>query len=119
MLAIDFPNQELSDEEIVAARELDVRLNDVYFKMPDIREALGYAKELITHPNCDTFRRVLNSYFIPFRILQWDALMLTEPEATEPKYECSSHPFVDRRGNTYNIRIAIWCLEGPEKSPKF
>ena len=119
VLAADFPDRELSDAEIVAARDLDTRLNDEYFEMPDIREAFGYAKELITNPTCEVFRRVLDKYFIPYGILQWYELVATESEATQPKYECSSHPFVDQHGNTYNIRIAIWCLEGQEKLPAF
>ena len=50
VLAVDFPGRELTDAEIVEARNLDTRLNDVYFEMSGIREAFGYAKELITNP---------------------------------------------------------------------
>lgn len=119
VLAVDFPDRELSDTEIVAACDLDTRLNDEYFEMPDIREAFGYAKELITNPTCEIFRRVLDRYFIPYAMLQWYEVEMVEPNAPQPKYQCRSHPFVDRHGNTYNIRIGIWCLEGQENLPDF
>ena len=119
VLAVDFPGHELSDDEIVEARNLDTRLNDVYFEMPDIREAFGYAKELITNPNCDVFRRVLDGYFIPYSILEWSEITTTDPDATEPKYDCTSNPFVNKNGHSYKIRITIWCLNGKETLPKF
>ena len=118
-LALDFPGRQLSDDEIIEATDANTRLNDVYFEMPDILEAFGYAKELITNPNCDIFRKVLDDYFIPYSILKWHEVVATEPEASQPKYECRSQPFVNKQGETYNIRIAIWCLEGVEHLPKF
>ena len=119
VLAVDFPGRELTDTEIVEARNLDTRLNDVYFEMPDIREAFGYAKELITNPNCESFRTVLDRYFIPYNILQWYEIETKDANASEPVYSCRSHPFLNKHGDTYSIRIAIWCLNGKETLPEF
>lgn len=118
-LALDFPDRELSDDEIIEARNLDTRLNDVFFSMPDIREAFGYAKELITNPNCESFRTVLDRYFIPYSVLQWREITTTNPEASEPAYSCRSYPFLNSHGDTYEIRITIWCLNGEETLPAF
>ena len=119
VLHLDFPGRELSDYEIVEARDSDARLNDEYFSMPDIQDAFGYAKELITNPNCESFRKVLDDFFIPYGILKWGEIKVIDPDASNPKYECGSQPFVNGRGDTYCIRIAIWCLEGEEYLPKF
>ena len=119
VLALDFPGRELSDDEIVEARDSDTRLHDEYFSMPDILEAFGHAKELIANPNCHVFRRVLNRYFIPYALLQWGEIYSGDPKASEPVYSCRSHPFVNSHGNTYHVRIAIWCLEGEEHLPAF
>ena len=119
VLAVDFPGRELSDDEIVEACDSDTRLHDEYFEMPDIREAFGYAKELVTNPNCDVFRRVLDDFFIPYAILKWDEIVATEPESTKPKYECRSQPFLNKHGDTYDIKITIWCLNGEEHLPAF
>ena len=120
VLAVDFPGRELSDDEIVEARNLDARLNDVYFEMPDIREAFGYAKELITNPNCESFRTVLDRYFIPYALLQWgDIYSASDAKASTPAYSFRSKPFLNKHGDTYDIRISVWCLNGKETLPKF
>ena len=121
VLAVDFPGRELTDTEIVEARNLDTRLNDIYFKMPDILEAFGYAKELVSNPNCKSFRTVMDRYFIPYSILEWGDITTNDRQArdTAPAYDCRSCPFLDKHADTYDIRITIWCLNGKENLPEY
>ena len=95
------------------------RLDDAYFSMPDILEAFGYAKELISNPNCDVFKGVLDRYFIPYRRLQWDAIKCLDADAKEPVYQCRSVPFLNRNQDTYEIELKIWCLDGAEMQPRY
>ena len=94
------------------------RISDIRFSMPNILDAFGYAKEFIENPNCDAFITVLDRYFIPYKLLQWCEITMRDSNATEPVYECRSHPFLKHNGDTYEIRIKVWCLDGKENLPE-
>ena len=84
------------------------RLNDIYFSMPGIAEALKYAKEAIHSPSNDsTWKQVLEERFIPYKTLEWNQLEVTEPHAEVPKYQCESKPFLKMNGEHWIIRIRI------------
>lgn len=65
------------------------------FKAADITEARQSAIALVENPNHPEFQKVLDDYFVPHKLLDWnDWTDPTEPEYETQIHSCSSYPFL-------------------------
>ena len=93
------------------------RLNDLYFTIPGIIEALKYVKESIQNPSNDSsWEHVLNERFIPYKAIRWQAAIIEDITAKLPVYRCDSKPIIKTTGETWILRIRVFTNE-PEQAP--
>lgn len=93
------------------------RLNDFYFSMPDIIEALKYVKECVRNPNNDeSWESVLDQRFIPYKIIQWQAATIESITEDIPIYRCDSKSIIKANDETWILRIRVFTNE-PEQAP--
>ena len=88
------------------------RLHDIYIEMANVLDVFGYVKEYIQNPPNDddgTWQRVLDEFWIPHKIVAWEPMMLTNPDADKSKFECVSKPFLYKDGLACTLKISVWC----------
>lgn len=96
-------------------KECYQRLNDIFFEMPGILEAFGYAKEEIRNPSDESWKKVLEERMIPYSILEWekpysndiDYYGKSNEEQPIPDFFCSSKPFLNNKYEKWIIKIRI------------
>ena len=88
------------------------RLHDIYIEMPSVLNVFGYAKEYIRNPPNDddgVWQGVLDRYWIPFKIIEWEHIRLTNPDEEKSKFDCISKPFLYKNQLACTLKISVWC----------
>ena len=104
-------------------------LHGIELKVPDIREAFNQVKEIIHNPTDEMFIKVLDDWFIPYKLIEWDENYYQRtPEAQaasekfgegKPLYSCNSKTLKSANGDTWVLQITIKTLEGEEPTHLF
>ena len=90
------------------------RLHDIYIEMSSVLDVLGYVKEYIRNPPNDgydgigsAFQRVLDDFWIPHKIIDWEPAILTNPDEEKSKFDCVSKPFLHKDGLSCTLKISV------------
>ena len=88
------------------------RLHDIYIKMANVHDVFGYTKEFIRNPRTDDdgiWRGVLDEYWIPYKVIEWQPVKLMNPNEDKSKFDCISKPFLYKNGLSCTLKIEVWC----------
>ena len=88
------------------------RLHDIYIEMANVLDVFGYVKEYIRNPQNDdegTWQRVLDELLIPYKLIEWEPVMLMNPDEDKSKFDCVSKPFLYKNGRSCTLKISVWC----------